>query len=143
MSCSTLFRIGCVTSSSTLIAPDPSIRPLWSSITVKRPLKAVSLTQILVLTKSAASYTSLCRHFGDHPVKFPLITLRMPPVYWKVLEVGPIDMSCCSSSITCLKFIGSISTTETGVEDISPTESCTGCALLSQVDSCCPDSTTH
>ena len=44
-----------------------------------------------------------------------------------LLEMGLslTDMSCY------LKFIGSISTTETGVEDISPTESFTGCVLFS------------
>jgi len=51
---------GCVTS-LILIVPGTSIRPLWPSTCVKRPLKALSLTQILDLTRTMASYTSLHR----------------------------------------------------------------------------------
>ena len=144
MSYGTIFHFGYVTS-WILVAPDISIRPLWLSTTVKRPLIALSLTQILILTTSTASYTSLRRRrHHPSPVKFPLTTLRMPPIYCKVLETNLTDMSYCFSSNTCLKFIGSISTTEARVKEISPMESCTsGCVLLSWVDSCCPDLTTH
>ena len=134
MSCGTMFNFGFVTSSLILIAPDTSIRPLWSSTSIKRPLKALSLGQMVIMTPPPTSHASLCRR---GPMKFPL---RMPPICWKMRLT---EISCSFSSNTCLKSLGSISTPETGVEDISPTKSFIGCGLLLWVDFCHPDLTAY
>jgi hypothetical protein len=52
MSWSAMFQFGCVASSLILTAPDTFIRPLSSLTSVKRPLKPISLTHILLHHKT-------------------------------------------------------------------------------------------